>query len=589
MRFPVFLFILLFALSASAQSVSRDFDFKPGGSIQITNLYGRVYVRAEDAEKVRLTATSARTPTEREIKTTTGGRLVITVEPSDPKSRIDLSITVPLHSRIGIETDRGEVRVSGDLESAEVKTEVGTISTDVPVDNLNYDFIWTRSRPRYMSDVPLSDVKEKAGGRFSLSGKLASKDPAKTVAAHGAENDENTDSSNTSDETEAGNEKSKVKDQKSKVKSKSPAPLKLNFTTARGIILLNVSPGEVPSNLEERPLTEAAKSIIRSGDSLLMEAIRRASPKYFGDYAKTLPPRKSLPSFSDGQSGTTDAGPVVKQVVARVTDVNNRAVENLEKKDFTLLENGKPREIESVERINAPYNLILLLDVSGSIENYVDFIRKAARSFIGTMNPKDRIAVVTFHDDVKVVSSFTTDRQKLSESLDSFDAGGGTAYYDAIAYSLVDTLRPIKGERTAIVILSDGDDNRSFLPFESLIGSIEESGALIYPLYVPSGLVAASATSDPNSTVDPLRTRYMALTSKADTEGARLAQISGGVYYPIRRLTDLQSAYNDIASQLRTAYTLTFRSEGGRSTRLKVKVNRENTFVNIGAAALGGR
>src|SRR5205085_1705756 len=144
---------------------------------------------------------------------------------------------------------------------------------------------------------------------------------------------------------------------------------------------------------------------------------------------------------------------------------------------------------------------------------------------------------------------------------DTFDAGGGTAFYDSLAYTLVETLRPLRGERTAVVVLSDGDDNRSFLPFDSLIGSIQESGALIYPLYVPSDLIAASKSNNPNATVDPMRTRFMGLTSKAESEGARLAQVSGGVYYPIRRLDDLQKAYNDIVVQLRTAYTVTYRSD----------------------------
>ena len=128
-------------------------------------------------------------------------------------------------------------------------------------------------------------------------------------------------------------------------------------------------------------------------------------------------------------------------------------------------------------------------------------------------------------------------KPKLSESLDTFDAGGGTAYYDALAFALTETLRPLRGERTAIVALSDGDDNRSFLPFDSLLGSIQESGALIYPLYVPSGLIAASATSNPTKAVDPCGRVIIALTSKAETEGENLAQISGGVYYPITQLS----------------------------------------------------
>jgi hypothetical protein len=102
-------------------------------------------------------------------------------------------------------------------------------------------------------------------------------------------------------------------------------------------------------------------------------------------------------------------------------------------------------------------------------------------------------------------------------------------------------------------------------------------------------LIAASATNDANKTVDPLRSRYLALTSKAESEGAKLAQVSGGVYYPVTQIGDLQKAYDDIVLQLRTAYTLTFRSEtaeikvNGVSPRLKVKVKRENSFVKLGS------
>jgi VWFA-related protein len=230
------------------------------------------------------------------------------------------------------------------------------------------------------------------------------------------------------------------------------------------------------------------------------------------------------------------------------------------------------------------------LDVSGSVENYTTFIRKAARAFVGTDDKNDRISIVLFNDDVKVLSGFTTDKTKLSASLDSFDAGGATAYYDAVAYTLAETLRPMKGDRTAIVILTDGDDNRSFLPFDSLMGAIEESGALIYPLYVPSTLIAASATSDASAELDPLRQRYIntSLTSKAESEGPQLAKASGGVYYPITRLSQIQTAYDDIVVQLRTAYSITYRSESAEpvsnqvSPRIKVKVKKEGSFVSLG-------
>lgn len=595
MKFFGLFLIFLFVFTVQAQTAAREFDLKTGGAVEVKNLYGRVSVSAEEAqgEKVSLTIQASKSLADAEVKTSAaGGKVTVSVNPEDEKTRVDLTIKIPLHARVKVETREGEVRVAGEIESAEVTTETGTISTDVPLENLKYNFQWTASRPRYISDVELEEVKEKSGGRFSLSGKLGEgkrqKEKGKNEEKPEAGKQTTIpDEERPIDNDELGSATSTDKTDKLKTKDQRPKTVSLNFTTTRGILLLNVNPAEVPNNLQQRPLTEAAKAIIRSGDSLLTEAIRRASPKYFGDYAKTLPPSKREPTLTDKPKQTDATSGKVKRVLAKVVDANNRAIAGLQKKDFTVLESGKPREILSVETTTAPFNLILLLDVSGSVENYVDFIRKAARNFIDTVDKRDRIAVLTFNEDVKVISNFTTDRARLSESLDTFDAGGGTAYYDALAFSLVDTLRPLKGERTAIVVLSDGDDNRSFLPFESLLGSLQESGALVYPLYVPSGLIAASAQSDPNNAVDPLRTRYMGLTTKAEAEGARLAQISGGVYYPIRRLAELQQAYDDIVVQLRTAYTITYRSDSteagdGISPRLRVRTSREGSFVNIG-------
>lgn len=553
-RFPLILFVIfIFTLGNFAQSLSRDINVREGGTVEIVNRYGRVAVEAEAAvdDKIvvgRLNASLPKGVAESAIKIKGGSsRIVITVEPTDKQQRIDLTLILPERTKIKVETLDGAVEVAGNFASVDVKTYVGTIAVDVPDDDLKYQFVWTESKPRYLADFEIAEVKEKAAGRFEIEGRKG--------------------------ERVKGRKGEAEKDQRS---------VSLNFTTARGIILLNVPPSEVMSDLRERPLTNAAKAIIRSGDSLLMEAIRRASPKYFGDYARSLPPIERQPSLSNKAGRAEAVIAPVKTALVRVTDINNRAIAGLEAKDFEVSENGVSREIVSVTRSTAPFNLVLLLDVSGSVENYVNFIRKAARSFVETVDKNDRVSIVTFNDDVRVISKFTTDKDKLSESLDTFDAGGGTAYYDALAYTIADTLRQLKGERTAIVILTDGDDNRSFLPFDALLGSIQESGSLIYPLYVPSGLIAAAATV-PNATMDPMRAKYMSLTAKSIGEGERLAKVSGGVYYPITQISQIQQAYEDIVVQLRTAYNITFRSgtSEGNSPRLKIKVKRENTFATV--------
>ncbi len=177
---------------------------------------------------------------------------------------------------------------------------------------------------------------------------------------------------------------------------------------------------------------------------------------------------------------------------ARVTDRAGRAISGLTANDFTVTEGGVERAVREVAPTTAPFNLVLLLDVSGSVEERIDFIRKAALAFLNTAGPQDRIAIVSFRDDVQLVSDFTSDRTVLTERIKDIQAGGATSLYDALGYSLVSILRPLRGERTGVVVLSDGDDNRSFLTFPSIVDAIYETGAIVYPLYVPSGLIPSS-------------------------------------------------------------------------------------------------
>src|SRR5690606_20353377 len=107
------------------------------------------------------------------------------------------------------------------------------------------------------------------------------------------------------------------------------------------------------------------------------------------------------------------------RATVHVTDNLNRAIAGLAASDFELFEGTRPREIISVRPVEAPVNLVLLLDVSGSIENYVTFIRKAARAFVETVDERDRISIVIFNEDVKVIAGFSTDKGMLSESLDT--------------------------------------------------------------------------------------------------------------------------------------------------------------------------
>ncbi|MBA3256058.1 MAG: VWA domain-containing protein [Pyrinomonadaceae bacterium] len=531
-----------------AQSYQRELDTPDKVSVSVKNPNGRVEIIAAETQqkKVALEANSrgaAVDSTDLQIEAK-GGSIQIEVRDRGEKDRIDLVVRIPLRSKATVETEAGAVEISGNLESAEVTTNTGTIYADVPLEALKFNFLWQASRPRYLSDVELPKIKEKRGGFFSISGKLGEKKPKKEER------------------------------------------VELNFLTRRGVVLLNVDPEMVPSDLSERPLTEAARGIVRSGDNQLIDAIRKVSPRMFGDYAKTLPPPDKEPMLQRRQPPgqvVTAVAPQLMRLNASVTDRHGRAIGGMKAGDFTVYENGTERTVTNVVPTQEPFNLVLLLDVSGSVEERIDFIRKAARDFLNTASPQDRISIISFRDDIQLISDFTTDRQLLSKKLDEIEAGGPTAFYDALAYVLADPLKKLRGERTAVVVMSDGDDNKSFVPFPALLEALSESGALVYPLYVPSGLIPEASVPRPEVTIDPLRSRYLTLTTRAEEEGRKLAAASGGVYYPIRRLGDLQRAYDDVVLQLRTAYTITYASNSTPSgnRRVRVRASRDGASVRL--------
>jgi Ca-activated chloride channel family protein len=562
-------FALCASVAARAQTFERELDAPGAVELRVKNRTGRVTVVADDdARKVSIRATSAAgLPIgEKDVRVSQGsgsvsveveragarpsdGRKVILSDAQIERERIDLAVRVPARSRVFVETEAGAVDVLGNVADAQAKTDTGTIRADVPLDALRYAFRWTLSRPRFFSEVELPKVKTTRFGIYEIAGRFGDK------------------------------------------KADKDKSVRLDLETARGVVLFGVKDeAEVPSDLRARPLTEAARAMIRSGDTELIGAIRKVAPTLVADYVGTLPQHAAEPTLTAERANPFDvrasAGTALARVQARVTDRNGRAISGLTAKDFTVTEDGVERQVRDVQPTTAPFNLILVLDVSGSVEERIDFIRKAALAFLSTASPQDRIAIISFRDDVQLVSDFTTDRHLLSERIKDIQAGGATALYDALGYALVDTLKPLRGERTGIVILSDGDDNRSFLSFQTILDTVYETGAIIYPLYVPSGLIPASSAPGAESSLDPTRSRFLELTSRADEEGRKLAEVSGGTYYPITRLDQLQKAYDDVAAQLRTAYTITY--ESGANTRanarVRVKVAREGASVRLSPA-----
>lgn len=605
--------------AAGSRTITRRLDVGEGSEIVIRNLRGRVQITAADGDDappaftVEATA-SAGVLTERDVTVErTGARTTVSVAASDSRARVDLVARLPARARLSIETTEGAVDVAGDFRQVTARTVTGTIRADVPSTNLRYDFRWTAARPRIYSLIPLAAPRESAGGRFQVSGRYPSRDKKDREKDRGSNSDTNadaaTDASERATDDAASDEDKREESKQARRARERNAQVELDFTTARGIVVIGADPSIVPADLRPRVLTEAAKVFLRSGDEALVDPVRRLAPNLVDEYAGTLPARRSgTPTLRTATTARADGS---ERVTAFVTDRQGRPLANLGTDDFVVTVGGTERETIAVTPSDAPFNLVLLLDVSGSVEERLDVIRRAALRFVSTARAQDRIAVVTFRDDVRLVSDFTADRAELARRINTIEAGGATALYDALAYTLLETLPSLpvaEQERTGIVVLSDGDDNRSFLALKNVLDLTREVGSPIYPLYVPSGLIPASSSSSPQtanervndapadsvippaasassaSSTDPVRNRSLTLTSVAADEGARLAGETGGVFYPVARLEDLQPAYDDIVRRLRTAYTITFRerADAARQTgdgEVRVRVRRPDAVV----------
>src|SRR5438876_1313361 len=110
---------------------------------------------------------------------------------------------------------------------------------------------------------------------------------------------------------------------------------------------------------------------------------------------------------------------------------------NLTQKDFAVFENGAPQEIAFFASAETPFDLVLLLDLSGSTSGKLDLIRTSAKRFVKAAPAADRIAIVTFTDEPRVAAPLTADRQQLKKAIERIKKpSGGTNFWDALRYVL---------------------------------------------------------------------------------------------------------------------------------------------------------
>lgn len=240
-----------------------------------------------------------------------------------------------------------------------------------------------------------------------------------------------------------------------------------------------------------------------------------------------------------------------------VTDRSGHHVPGLSKKDFILLDNGQVQEIETFEATDSSLAAILILDISGSMLPKLDDARRAAHAFVNAVKPTDEVGLYTFNSSIVGSLDLTNDRAFLHAAIDDVRPDGETALYDVTAAALR-RLKPLR-RRKAVVLFTDGEDNRSRLSVNQVIQMARASDVSIFS--VAQG-VAESKT-------------LMVFLN-------RLAEETGGRSLFIGNIKKLPDAFQTILTDLKSQYFLTYTLKtGGKRTwhQIQVRLNRPDLLV----------
>jgi Ca-activated chloride channel homolog len=278
-----------------------------------------------------------------------------------------------------------------------------------------------------------------------------------------------------------------------------------------------------------------------------------------------------------------------------VVDKQGRAITSLTKNDFAIYEDGVKQSIQHFEPVNAPFSLVLMLDMSGSTVHFRQQLKLASQRFLDALAPDDRVSVIQFNKDVKSLVGFTTDREKTAYAIEIANGAGDTHFYQALKYALRE-LNKEGQRRKAIVVLTDGLDtalrnaDRSTLTkaqtneealatiqphasaeLTSVLTSADRMGVTIFPLALPSGDPSKLPIQTPNI-VGIYAAARARLQSLADRTGGRLNEIN--------KLQYMAQLYREVAANLRTLYTVAYQppqvSERPRGKWHEIKVEVAN-------------
>jgi len=254
-------------------------------------------------------------------------------------------------------------------------------------------------------------------------------------------------------------------------------------------------------------------------------------------------------------------------VLFTVTNRKSKLVTDLEVHNLKIFEDNKPQTITNFAReTELPLTIAILIDTSTSIRDRFKFEQEAAISFLyRTLRPqKDKALLITFDSTIELVQDYTDSPEVLSKAIRQVQSGGGTKMFDAIYLACQEKLKAETG-RKILILISDGDDNLSLETLNKALEMAQKSDVAVFTISTnSSGFYGIAAP-------------------KTDKVLKQLAEDTGGrAFFPFKA-EDLSASFQHISAELRSQYSLAYRSSNpardGSFRSIKIETDRKNLKV----------
>ena len=250
-------------------------------------------------------------------------------------------------------------------------------------------------------------------------------------------------------------------------------------------------------------------------------------------------------------------------IYATVVDAGGRLAPDLERGDFSILDNGKPVELSLFSNESQPFYAVVMLDTSASMTANLKLLNRAAEQFLLRLLPVDRAQVGAFNDKIQLSGTFTNNRDELIGALNDLYFGNPTRLNDGIAAGL-DALQGIDGRRV-VIVFTDGEDTSSRLGFKSVMERARDEEVMVYSIGLESEYFNG----------------VRVVRSRPSRDLKKISDETGGGYFELLKTADLAPTFTRVAQELRSQYLIGFAPAtlDGKVHKLEVKVGRPGMTV----------